>query len=29
MKQMPWLLVIRLPVWRRRVFTLYVILSRS
>jgi hypothetical protein len=29
MQKMPWLLVIRLPLWRRRVFTLYVTLSRS
>jgi hypothetical protein len=29
MNKMPWLLVIRLPVWRRRVLTVYVTLSRS
>jgi hypothetical protein len=29
MNKMPWLLVIRLPVWRKRVLTVYVTLSRS
>ncbi len=29
MNKMPWLLVIRLPVWRKRVLTLCVTLSRS
>jgi hypothetical protein len=29
MRKMPWLLVLRLPIWRRRVLTLYVSLERN